>query len=396
MKNLMLFVGLLLLFATEILRVYFIMPFPGSQMSNTLGLAYFIHQYVWIFRVAGILLLLSPLLQIFRKGKMWKRVMLSFILVLYAFVFYLFNFRFMADKMFYQPRNKNYATGSANKVPANNLVIGVQINGEAKAYPIEIIGYHHQVQDTIGGEPVMITYCTVCRTGRAFSPFVNGHKELFRLVGMDHFNAMFEDKTTGSWWRQATGEAVAGPLKGKMLKEISSAQMTLNSWLHRYPSSTVLQPDAFFKKQYEDLAGFDKGTINSSLERRDTASGKFKSWVVGVTNGKTGRAYDWNDLLKKKIIQDSLPDLPLVVVVEKDSSSFHAWNRKIDNHVLQFTTDSSGLLLKDAGTNSSWNMDGVCVEGPLTGKKLQPVQASQEFWHSWQTFHSLTTMYMRK
>src|SRR5206468_83632 len=99
---------------------------------------------------------------------------------------------------FYQPRHKNVVTVADNKVGLNKLVIGVTLNGEAKAYPIEIIGYHHQVQDTIGGTPVIVTYCTVCRTGRVFSPFVNGKKENFRLVGMDHFNAMFEDNTTKS------------------------------------------------------------------------------------------------------------------------------------------------------------------------------------------------------
>ena len=70
----------------------------------------------------------------------------------------------------------------------------------------------------------MITYCTVCRTGRVYSPIVNGKLEKFRLVGMDHFNAMFEDETTKSWWQQATGIAIAGPLKGSRLEEIPSHQ----------------------------------------------------------------------------------------------------------------------------------------------------------------------------
>jgi hypothetical protein len=47
-----------------------------------------------------------------------------------------------------------------------------------------------------------------------FSPVVDGRSETFRLVGMDHFNAMFEDASTHSWWRQANGEAIAGPSKG--------------------------------------------------------------------------------------------------------------------------------------------------------------------------------------
>ncbi len=81
---------------------------------------------------------------------------------------------------------------------------------------------------------------------------------------MDHFNAMFEDATTKSWWRQATGEAIAGPLTGSRLQEIPSHQASLSSWLRMHPNSTILQPDSNYKEDYNDLADFDKGTIKGS------------------------------------------------------------------------------------------------------------------------------------
>ncbi len=59
---------------------------------------------------------------------------------------------------------------------------------------------------------------------------------------MDHFSAMFEDAATKSWWRQVTGVAVAGPLKGKQLAEIPSSQLTLAAWMDQYPQSRVFQP----------------------------------------------------------------------------------------------------------------------------------------------------------
>ena len=112
-----------------------------------------------------------------------------------------------------------------------------KINGIVKAYPIRFMSYHHQVQDTVGGMPLIITYCNVCRTGRAFLPVVRGQHERFRLVGMDHYNAMFEDATTGSWWRQSTGEAVAGPLKGQVLPEAESMQLTVKKLFELYPDA---------------------------------------------------------------------------------------------------------------------------------------------------------------
>ena len=91
---------------------------------------------------------------------------------------------------------------------------------------------------------------------------------------MDHFNAMFEDNTTKSWWQQTTGIAVTGELKGSALKEIPSQQMTLAAWLRAYPQSKILQADPVFKAKYDSLAGFDKGTLESSLEKETAARGK--------------------------------------------------------------------------------------------------------------------------
>ena len=391
-RSLLLIAGFLILLATEILRVYFIMPFPGSQKSDTVQIAYFLNNYIWWFRILGLILFVPPMIYIFRNSRWWRKILLAVFVLVYGFIFYMFNFKFLADKMFYQPKNKILATVAANKVDSTKLIIGVTINGEAKAYPVEIIGYHHQVQDTIGGQPVMVTYCSVCRTGRVFSPFVNGKFEKFRLVGMDHFNAMFEDATTKSWWRQATGVAVTGKLKGTALKEIASEQMSLGAWMRKYPNTTILQPDPIFAKQYKGMEGFDEGTIKSGLEKRDSASWQFKSWVIGVEIAGHAKAYDWNDLVKQRVINDTFQNMALVLVLENDNRSFHLLNRKVNGQVLQFTYDeSTGSLRDNAG--SGWSMDGVCIECTANGLKLTNVPAYQEFWHSWQSFHPGTKKY---
>ena len=392
-RTLLLVFGLMFLFAVEIMRVYFIMPFPGSQKSNTIAIAYFISKYVWWLRLVGLLMLIPLVWYAFGHTRLWKKITLAFFLFLFGAVFYLVNFRFLADKMFYQPKNKVLATVSDNKVDSSKLVIGITINGQSKAYPIEVIGYHHQVADTVGGQPVMVTYCTVCRTGRVFSPFVKGEIQHFRLVGMDHFNAMFEDADTKSWWRQATGIAVAGPLKGAALKELPSQQLGLGAWIKQYPNTLILQPDSLYAKQYKDLEGFDNGTIKSSLEKRDSGSWKFKSWVVGVQLDNSTKAYDWNDLMKQKIINDTIGNSPIVLVLESDHVSFHVWNSRLNEKQLQFSFNESAQTLQDAATNSVWDLTGNCIAGALKGNRISPVPAYQEFWHSWQYFHPATTKY---
>ncbi|RYZ51652.1 MAG: DUF3179 domain-containing protein, partial [Sphingobacteriales bacterium] len=213
MNRFLLFVFLLVLTLAEILRVYLVMPYPGSQVRDTIHFAHWLTvNIIWIRWIAALLICIT-IASLFYKGRIWKKVILAATVITYGVVFYLFNYKLAADKIFIQPKS---ASGTAlhDSLDRSKLVIGLSINGESKAYPIQLIGYHHQVRDTVGNTDVMITYCTVCRTGRVFSPVINGKASTFRLVGMDHFNAMFEDQETKSWWQQATGRALAGPLKG--------------------------------------------------------------------------------------------------------------------------------------------------------------------------------------
>jgi Protein of unknown function (DUF3179) len=393
MKSILFLVGIVLLIIIEIARVYYIMPFPGSQVDEVIHLAYFIQNYIWIFRIVGLLLIAYPVYFFLRSSNQYYRLTAIALLIFWTMVWYTFNFRFMADKMFYQPETKILVTASENTIVGDQLVIGVDIDGEAKAYPIEIIGYHHQVRDTINGEELMITYCTVCRTGRVYSPVVDGKLETFRLAGMDHFNAMFEDSRTKSWWRQANGEAIVGPSKGKTLKEIPSEQMSLSAWLARYPNSLILQPDPKFKDQYKDLEKYDEGTIEGKLEGRDSLSWKEKSWVVGVPMGLFAKAYDWNELVKHRAINDEVGMKPIVVVLENDSTSFHVWSRVVAADTLQFIYSDSLKTLTDQNTKSVWDWSGKCMDGRLKGTSLEYVQSYQEFWHSWRTFHPQTEKY---
>ena len=389
MRTFLFSVGIIILIGAEILRVYFIMPFPGSQHDETISLAYFLHTNINLIRVIGLVLVAYPVVSFFRSGSRASRIIVSLSLVVYLVVFYFFNFRFLADKMFYQPGIKIFAKADASKIPSANLVIGVSVNGASKAYPIEIIGYHHQVRDTVGTTPVMVTNCTVCRTGRVFSPLVEGKAETFRLVGMDHFNAMFEDAATKSWWRQVTGEAIAGPMKGRKLQEIAAGQMRLDAWISLHPDTEIMQPDTTFNKQYEGMKNYEEGKSKGDLTRADSLSWKDKSWVVGVQHGMDARAYDWNELEAVKVIQDTLGGIPLLVTLAADSASFYVFKRD----TLSFTFDPATYILRDTQTQSSWNIQGRCTEGKLQGTQLPVVQSYQEFWHSWRTFRPQTTAY---
>src|SRR5436190_2574719 len=365
------FLGLLLF---EIANVYFIMPMPGSQQMNSIDLAYFLHKWRWIFRALFGLILIVGLLK-----SNWRRKWVPAVpILLLAAVVFMANFKMAADAMFKQPKQVLLVNAQTNKVDLNRLVLGVSINGEAKAYPIQFLGYHHHIQDTVGGKTILVTYCTVCRTGRVFEPMVNGKKEKFRLVGMDHFNAMLEDATTKSWWRQVTGEAITGKLKGQQLPEVYSTQTSLADWLQLNPNSLIMQADTSFIKSYDSTLKFESGASKSKLTGTDSLSWKDKSWVIGVKAGKESKAYDWNQLKKEKLIQDKIGSTPVLIVLSKNEKSFFAFERPTENAIFSLNGDT--LLFN----NYKLRLDGKGID---TIFSLKPLPASQEFWHSWQAFN---------
>ncbi|MGC4102197.1 DUF3179 domain-containing (seleno)protein [Ferruginibacter sp.] len=374
------YLGLIGLLLFEVANVYFIMPMPGSQRMNSIDLAYFLYQWRWVFRAVFALLLLIGLF----KAKWKRKWTVAIPLLLVGAAIYMANFVMAADHMFYQPKKVLMVAANENKVDTNRLVIGIVNNGEAKAYPIQFLGYHHQVQDTIGGKPVIVTYCTVCRTGRVFEPLVNGKPEQFRLVGMDHFNAMFEDATTRSWWRQVTGQAIAGKLKGQALPEFFSTQTSLADWLQLNPNSLVMQADPAFKGSYDSTFKYESGKSKSALTGTDSLSWNDKSWVIGIKSGDLRKAYDWNKLKSERIINDKIGDNAVAVTLSKDDRSFFAFELPATAGKLALQNDT--LLL---GAHH-YKMNGKGID---TAATLKALPAYQEFWHSWRTFNEGTLQY---
>lgn len=373
------YVGLLGLGLFEIANVYFIMPMPGSQQMDSINVAYFLYSYRWVFRTIFAIMILLGSFAAFRTRRLWIPLLA---VVPVGLIIYMFNFKMTADKMFLQPQTLVFKSRAENTLSDSSIVVAVSNKTEAKAYPIRYIQYHHQVRDTIAGKPIMVTYCNVCRTGRVFEPVVDGKLESFRLVGMDHFNAMFEDETTKSWWRQATGEAITGRLKGKALTEVESNQYTLNKFFSLHPFGKVMQAEATSKESYDTLGRFEKGKSKGKLTRTDSLSWKDKSWVLGVQIGGNSKAYDWNHLKESRVLNDRVGLTPIVIAIASDEQSFAAFKR---NNTDEFTLSNDSLI----GPQRSYDLLGRSADG----SKLEPVSIYQEFWHSWKQFHPETEVH---
>lgn len=376
------YISLIGLALFEVANVYFIMPMPGSQRINSLNFAYFLYSYRWIFRVVFTIPILFSAVSVFTGRRKWIPVVS---LLLVTGVVYAFNFVMVADHMFLQPQHLVFKSKDGNVLNDSSIVVSVENNGQVKAYPLRFIVYHHQVQDTVGGKPIIATYCSVCRTGRVYEPTVKGKPEKFRLVGMDHFNAMFEDISTKSWWRQATGEAVTGSLKGEILPEIESMQLSIKKLFDLYPHALVMQMDTDSKDNYDSLGKFEKGRSRGKLTRTDTLSWRDKSWVVGIQLDGKSKAYDWIQLKKLRVINDEIGSQAVAIVLAPDNQSFAAFTRSSAIEKFSFRNDS--IFVAD----KAYAFSGKGLTDPSL--QLNRVKAYQEFWHSWKTFHPTTEQY---
>ncbi|MBL7767234.1 MAG: DUF3179 domain-containing protein [Chitinophagaceae bacterium] len=362
----------------EILSVYLIMPMPGSQQMDSISVAYIMNHYRWWFRMFFAIMMLIGLKRV--MSDKLKGIPILFILIGFTAA-YFFNVKMRADRMFLQPQQLLFGDIKESTLPEGSLVLTLVNDMEAKAFPIRYLAYHHQVRDFYHGEPVMVTYCSVCRSGRVYSTMVDSTEETFSLAGMDHFNALFEDKSTGSWWRQANGECVAGAHKGKYLREIFSRQMTIKQFFSQYPDGQMMLPDPASIVHYDNTGKYESGESRSLLTGTDTASWQRKSWILGIVYKKVSKAYDWNQLKRDRLIEDQIAGQQIIIILAKDGHSFNAFEVQKDLHYTLV-----GDMISDG--QHQYSFSGVSTNDQTMRLKSIPVY--QEFWHSWKTFHPKT------
>jgi hypothetical protein len=385
--------GIILLIIPGLVHAYLLMPFPGSQDLNAITVCYYLEKIVNPLRVIGALLIVWYLFKYYARNTVKGKIVKVLVLLLCLGSFYFTDVAYKAETMFKETDAVKFANGLTNKVPLNYVIIGVVNNGVAKAYPVVYLGYHHKVQDQVGQQPVLVTYCTMCRTGRVYNPVINGSRQNFRLVGARHYNAIIEDESTKTWWYQATGNAAVGELKGHQLQELPYEQATLGAWLQKHPTSLIMQPDKLYAADYADLKNYDRVQAvdrDSTLKNKDSLMRK--SWVLGIIINGKARAYDWRRLNNKRLLNDEFDHHSLLLGIEQDSLTYHAWNTALNGKTLHFNLGNDGLLT-DLETSSVWDWDGLCISGTQKGQRLTKVQAYQEYWRSWKHFHPATTFW---
>jgi hypothetical protein len=272
------------------------------------------------------------------------------------------------------------------------MVMSVSIGGETHAYPIRALGYHHIVNDVVGGVAVAATYCTLCHTGLMWKRVLDGRLLTFRLGGIRNGNALLRDEETGSIWQQTTSIAIFGPLKGKQLELLHSDELTFSLWQAVQPRGVILQPNAEFASLYEKK-GWEK-----SIEKTPSVIDTSRSGILphelmlGIATESGTKAFPLKAVISARLIQDHVGGDPVLLIVGPDNLSVRAF--RVDRSATFLRTDpGTGGVMSDAETSSLWNFSGCAVTGPLRGQCLQELDTRKDYWFDWHNYHPATAVF---
>ena len=212
-------------------------------------------------------------------------------------------------------------------------VLGVQVNGVAKAYPILIMNYHEIVNDEFSGQPVVVTYCPLCGSGIAFDAMVAGEPRTFGVSGLLYnSDVLLYDRESETLWSQIKMEAVAGPLVGEELAMVPTSNTTWQDWRKRNPNTLVLSQETGFGRNYErnPYPGYEKSRdLYFEVENKDSRFHP-KETVIGIEINGEFKAYPFSELAKanKIKIEDQFQGEQLVVHFDKQNQSARVENQK--------------------------------------------------------------------
>ncbi len=288
-----------------------------------------------------------------------------------------------------------FESPATTQVDGDDKVLAVTIGGESHAYPIRTMGYHHIVNDTVGGTPVAATYCTLCHTGLIFSRVLDGQTLTFRLTGINNGNAMLRDEQTSTVWQQSTGEALWGPLKGKRLTVLHSDELTFATWRNEQPKGMVLKPNALYAGDYESK-NWDTGITRNPTVVDTSHTGYIPYELMwGVAVDGQSKAYPIKAILSAGLVEDRVGDTPVLIVVGPDHTSIRTFKAQLPGQPesLTFVTAAGSGLMTDTGTGSAWDFHGCAISGSYSGRCMEPIEAHKTFWFDWMHHNPSTTVF---
>lgn len=284
-------------------------------------------------------------------------------------------------------------------------VMVVEIDGEVRGYPAQILTYHELVNDTVGGTPVSVSFCPLCNSAITYDRRVGDQILDFGTTGALHQSSLvMYDRQTETLWTHFDGKGVAGALQGIQLEFFPTQVVSWSDFKEAHPGALVLNRNTGHNRDYgtNPYAGYDQSSdvlsdrfITNDVDPRLPA----KERVIGVRADDQGVAIPLDTLLEQRVLTVELAGRSLVVwnlagtasaidtgsvATGRDVGATGVFVPEVDGQTLTFTQTGEGFT--DAETGSTWNVFGLATAGELAGTQLESVPFLDTFWFAWGTF----------
>ncbi len=273
------------------------------------------------------------------------------------------------------------AEEAADWILPSDLIIGAEINGDARAYPRRIIDWHEMVNDTVGGVPVSLAYCTLCGSAILYDGRAGDEVLRFGTSGLLYrSNKLMYDTTTRTLWEQYTGEPVWGELVGSgvRLEVLPVVHVTWAEWLADHPDTSVLDIETGFRRNYDSGVAYADYWASSDLRfPAPDAQGPLALKDVVYTIRLDGEtvAYPIDLLAERGLIHDEVAGTNVIVVASEDGKGGRAY----ESSDVSFTS----LVSNGDALASSDGREWSITEDALTasdGAELARLPGHNSFW----------------
>lgn len=192
----------------------------------------------------------------------------------------------------------------ATYLKSSDRILGIEMNGMAKAYPIRILNWHEIVNDDVGGEPVLVSYCPLCGSGMAFNAHIKGKALDFGVSGLLYNNdVLMYDRQTESLWPQLMAKAISGPLKGTHLEQLPITHTSWKDWSQQHPETKVLSINTGYDRDYskDPYEGYENSNSVYFPVSNSNNDYRPKDLVMAVIQEDVKIAYPFPELRKSDL-----------------------------------------------------------------------------------------------
>ena len=302
------------------------------------------------------------------------------------------------------------ADAAQSWISHNEPVIAVEYKGVARAYPLQILIWHEIVNDNIGGDPLLVTFCPLCYSALVFDRTLDGEVLEFGVSGfLRHSDLVMFDRKTETLWQQFTGKAIVGDYVGTTLDQLPSQIISFRQFRNNYPNGKVLSRETGYDRNYgaNPYTGYDD-VNNTPLFGAGNDDGRLPPMekLVGVKLEEQQKAYPYSTTRKEQVINDAVGGIPLLIVhtegatsamdaariaESKESGSTGVFKRTLEGEELTFSVENGKIV--DEQTGSVWTVTGKAAAGEHKGKQLETVTYGDYFAFAWLVFWPETEIY---